>query len=404
MIHQPLTLPCGQRLKNRFFKSAMSEGMANKHHEPTEQLINIYKRWAEGGTSVVVTGNVMISKEALGEPGNVVLNETSDLKPFKQWATEGSKHQTQLWMQINHPGRQAPKSVVKQPLAPSAVSLKRKFGGLFKRPIALKEHEIQMIIQQFITTAKLAKAAGFSGVQIHAAHGYLISQFLSPKINQRHDHYGGSLDNRMRLLIEIYQGMRKQLGTDYPIAMKLNIADFIEGGFSKNESLYVMEKMADLGIDLIELSGGNYENPIMTEKKSKPQESYFLQDAKAIQNRLSIPIAVTGGFRSKEHMNEALKTQKTSLIGLARPLVLYPDLTNRFLNNKLKVVQTHHLTTGIKSLDRLFGPLMSIGYYQQQMRRLSQAKPPKLKRFGGGVLIRVFLKHFHAYLIRIIFR
>lgn len=192
-LYQTLTLPNGSVVKNRFFKSAMSEAFGTIDHRPTTKLITLYESWAEGGVGLSVTGNVMIDRRALGEPGNVVVEDERDLEMLAKWAKAGTKNNTALWMQINHPGKQAPKMVTKEPVAPSAIPLSGSLKKLFNPPRELNHLEIKDLITRFGKTAKIAKAAGFTGVQIHAAHGYLISQFLSPYHNKRNDDWGGSL-------------------------------------------------------------------------------------------------------------------------------------------------------------------------------------------------------------------
>lgn len=262
----------GQVIANRLFKSAMSEQLGNKQHNPKPGLATLYGRWAEGGIGLSITGNIMVDRGALGEPKNVVLDGQSDLSEFKKWAEAGKKNGAQIWTQLNHPGKQIPNFIVDVPVAPSAIALTRGLEKGFNKPRALLEEEILQIIEKFALSAKLAKEAGFTGVQIHGAHGYLVSQFLSPRHNQREDQWGGSLENRMRFVLAIYHGIRENVGDDFPIGIKLNSADFMKGGFSEEDSMEVVKRLAQVGIDLIEISGGTYENPSMmgSDAKKKP--------------------------------------------------------------------------------------------------------------------------------------
>ncbi len=283
-VGSPFTLNNGAVLKNRFFKSAMSEQLADRAHNPTPQLLTLYKVWAEGGTGLVVSGNIMVDRKHLGEPRNVVLDDASDLEKFKAWTKAGSAEGAQIWAQLNHPGKQVPNFIHKEPVAPSAIPLARGLEKNFNKPRALEEREIVEVIVKFVNAATLAKEAGFHGVQLHGAHGYLISQFLSPRHNQRQDKWGGSLDNRMRFVVSIYQAIREKLGSNFPIGIKLNSADFTKGGFSEEDSLLVVQKLGDLGFDLIEISGGTYEQPAMADGiKQKDstikREAYFLEYA-----------------------------------------------------------------------------------------------------------------------------
>lgn len=229
-------------VKNRFYKAAMSETMATKSNNPTEELVKLYGRWAQGGAGLLMTGNVMIDREALGEPGNVVIEDERDLDILKRWAKSGTQNGTQLWMQINHPGKQSPKTLSKNPVAPSAIPLTGDIKDFFNKPRELTSDEIWQLIKRFGNAARIAKKAGFTGVQIHAAHGYLINQFLSPHHNQRQDEWGGDLNGRMKFLIETYYEIRKQVGEKFPIGLKLNSADFQRGGFTEEESMKVLKK------------------------------------------------------------------------------------------------------------------------------------------------------------------
>ncbi|MEK6624433.1 MAG: NADH oxidase, partial [Bdellovibrionota bacterium] len=231
-LNQELKLYCGTTLSNRLAKSAMSENMASKDHTPGDAFYNLYRRWALGGVGLCISGNVMIDKNHLGEPNNVILENDQHLDLFKKWAACTSGTKMALWMQLNHPGKQVPKFLSKKLVAPSAIPLDPGIRPMFATPRALTEKEILEIIHRFSHSAILAKTAGFHGVQIHAAHGYLINQFLSEKHNQRQDQWGGSLENRMRFLLEIYKAMREVVGTTFAIGVKINTADFQKGGFS----------------------------------------------------------------------------------------------------------------------------------------------------------------------------
>lgn len=281
-------------------------------------------------------------------------------------------------MQINHPGKQSPKFVNKTPVSPSALSLKPPLDKLFNRPRALTEVEIEEIIERFVYTAQVAKDTGFTGVQIHGAHGYLVSQFLSPLHNQRTDQWGGSLENRMRFALEIYQGMRKALGKDFPISIKLNSADFQKGGFTEEESMQVVKTLAERGMDLIEISGGTYEAPEMTgvtrKKSTIEREAYFTEYCEKVRTLTQTPIMLTGGFRTLAGMESALANKSCDLIGLGRALALNPNFSNELLNGENTVSAVKPLSTGIKAVDKLF-PL-EITWYTHQIHRLGEGKKP----------------------------
>lgn len=378
-LNSEFNIKPGVVVKNRFFKSAMSEQLGDKYHNPTQGLINLYRTWAYGGTALLVTGNVMIDRSALGEPKNVVLDEQSDLKPFTQWASAAQENGTQVWMQLNHPGKQIPKFLSKEPVAPSAIALGSGLESAFAKPRALEETEIKAIINRFAVSARLAKTAGFDGIQIHGAHGYLVSQFLSPRHNQRKDQWGGSLDNRMRFVLEVYAAIRKEVGDDFPIGIKLNSADYSKGGFSHEDSMKVVETLEQAGIDLIEISGGTYESPSMVGHKVKAstlkREAYFLEYAEDIRKRVQVPLVVTGGFRSGDAMQEALDGGATDMIGLARPLAVEPDLPNRILAEQSYSIEMKRPTTGIKAVDKM--AMLDITWYEHQLARLAKGRKAK---------------------------
>lgn len=382
-------------LQNRFYKAAMSETLATKDHAPSELMINLYRRWAQGQPGLLITGNVMIDRRALGEPGNVVIEDTRDIEILTAWAEAGNQNGTQIWMQINHPGKQSPKSLSPHPVAPSAIPLTGDIASFFAPPRALTQEEIREIVHRFATTAVIAQQAGFSGVQIHAAHGYLISQFLSPYHNQRTDEYGGSLENRMRFLVEIYDAIRQKTGSNFPIGIKLNSADFQQGGFSEEESMQVMKKMDDIGIDLIEISGGNYESPKMMQgtKRTLEREAYFLDFAEKVRKLLKTPLVVTGGFRTEKAMQEALESGATDLIGLARPFALNPNLPKEIAKGTYRPTFINPIQTGWSLLDKNIKSLLALSWYQEQFLLISKGKKPDLYLSPLKVIFKAFLRN-----------
>jgi 2,4-dienoyl-CoA reductase-like NADH-dependent reductase (Old Yellow Enzyme family) len=375
-LSSEIELPNGTKVNNRFLKSAMSEILGSGNHAPTKELINVYSRWAEGETGILVTGNVMIDKTALGEPRNVVVENRDNLDLLKEWADAGKKRGNHIFVQLNHPGKQSPKNLSPKPVAPSAIPLGKGLEKFFVSPRALEDEEIYEIINRFANSAEIVKEAGFTGVQIHAAHGYLVSQFLSPLHNQRKDKWGGNVENRMRFLIEIYKAIRERVGDDYPVSVKINSADFRNGGFTEDEALKVFKKLDELGIDLIELSGGSYESPVMTGKNMKSDnEAYFIDIAKKVKKELKTPIAVTGGFRTSSAMEDAIKSGKTDFIGIGRPIAVDPDLSKKIINGEEFKSSVKPLTTGIKAIDRL--AMLEITWYEYQIGRIGAGKEPR---------------------------
>jgi len=378
-LNAPFTLQNGTVIKNRLFKSAMSEQLGTQDHNPKPGLATLYKTWAEGGLGLSITGNIMIDRTALGEPKNVVLDEKSNLEPFMRWAEAGTANGSHLWTQLNHPGKQIPNFITNEPLAPSAIALENGLEKGFNKPRALTEVEIQNIIRKFAVSAELSKKAGFTGVQIHGAHGYLVSQFLSPRHNQRDDQWGGSLENRMRFVLEVYKAIRAKVGNDFPIGIKLNSADFMRGGFSEEDSMEVVKALSKAGINLIEISGGTYESPSMVGHKVKPstqkREAYFLEYAEKVRKLIDTPLVVTGGFRSTEGMTMALQSGATDFIGLARPLAIDPELPNKLMANEDHSIELRPLTTGFKIIDKM--ALLDITWYEFQLARMADKKKPK---------------------------
>jgi 2,4-dienoyl-CoA reductase-like NADH-dependent reductase (Old Yellow Enzyme family) len=346
MLSQPLTLPCGATLPNRIAKAAMTEGLATPQGVPTPELERLYGLWSDGGAGMLLTGNIQVDADHLERPGNVVIDREPDeamrkaLASWAQTATRGGNH---LWAQISHAGRQTQKNVNPHPKAPSAVKLGLP-GGQFGEPVALTIAEIEDIVGRFAVCAAAVKEAGFTGVQVHAAHGYLLSQFLSPRSNRRDDQYGGSLENRARALLDIVASVRAAVGPDFPVSVKLNSADFQKGGFAFEDSLQVAQWLEQASVDLIEISGGTYEQPkllgVEGVEEEEPQhvkqstlarEAYFVDFARAMQEKVSIPLMVTGGFRRREVMEQAISSGGANLIGLGRPLCVMTDAPAKLL-------------------------------------------------------------------------
>ncbi|PIE70979.1 MAG: NADH oxidase [Deltaproteobacteria bacterium] len=378
----PLTLPNGTVIKNRFFKSAMSEALGTRDFAPKPGLFTLYRRWAEGGSGIVMTGNVMIDSRALGEPGNVVIEDERHMDALSAWAAAGTIHDTQLWVQLNHPGKQSPKALSPEPVAPSAIPFSNRLSRFFNPPRALTETEIKEIIERFARSAGIVKAAGFSGVQIHGAHGYLVSQFLSPRHNQRSDQWGGSAENRMRFVREIYRAIRQEVGADFPVGIKLNSTDFLRDGFAHEDSVAVIQALADDGIDLVEISGGTYEAPAMTGvSRRQPAvsgtEAYFLDFARQIRDTVHVPLVVTGGFRSAAAMQAALDSSGIDMVGLGRPLCLDTDAPNRILSGEAYQSSVKPLKTGFPLIDKT--ALLEITWYEKQLKRMADGGDPDPK-------------------------
>lgn len=380
-LNTPFTLKNGVVIKNRFIKSATSEQLGDNKRNPRPALARAYERWAEGGVGIAISGNIMVDRSALGEPKNVVLDEKSDLESFKRWTKKGTRNGAHLWAQLNHPGKQSPVTLSRSPVAPSAIPLEMDMKGAFSNPRALTEKEIWNLVEKFALSAHLAKIAGFTGIQIHAAHGYLISQFHSSKHNQRTDKWGGSIENRMRFVHEIYKAIRKQVGENFPVAVKLNSGDFINGGFTEEESMIVAKSLSEAGIDLIEISGGTYESQAMIDPNEAPvkastkkREAYFLHYAEGVRDRVDTPIAVTGGFRSAIGMKDAIQSGATDFIGLARPMMLFPDLPIIASSNPESTFDIKRPTTGFRKID--VAMMVDLAWWEEQIHLMGKGKEP----------------------------
>ena len=340
MLDQPLTLPCGAVLPNRLAKAAMTEGLADPLGRPTAELEQLYRVWGAGGCGMLLSGNVQVDGDHLERPGNVILDRPADgamIDALRRWTGAAKAGRSAFWAQISHAGRQTMKPVNPHPKAPSAVKLGLP-GGQFGEPVALTEAEITDLIARFASAAHSCREGGFDGAQIHAAHGYLISQFLSPRSNQRTDQWGGSLENRARFLRAVVKATRAAVGPQFALSVKLNSADFQKGGFAFEDSQTVVGWLAEDGVDLIEISGGTYEQPKLLgieglEPVEQPgvkastlaREAYFVDFALAMKEAVKVPLMVTGGFRSRAAMEEALARGAADVIGLGRPLCVQPD-------------------------------------------------------------------------------
>jgi len=359
ILKQPLTLPCGATIRNRICKAAMTEGLASPEGLPTPELERLYRLWSDGGAGLLLSGNVIIDGDHLERPGNIIIDRVPNQEmhqALEKWAKEGTRTGNHFWAQINHAGRQTQKAVNRTPKAPSstATGVGANIPGasfLFAPPVALTVDEIQNdVVARFAICAGACRDAGFTGVQVHSAHGYLLSQFLSPRCNLREDRYGGSLENRARLLLEVVAAVREAVGPDFPVAVKLNSADFQRGGFAFEDSLLVAKWLEEASVDLLEISGGTYEQPKLMGvecivepveeqnivKKATPsssttatntamREAYFIDFAVAMQEHISIPLMVTGGFRKRAAMEEALSSGGADMIGIGRPMCVLTD-------------------------------------------------------------------------------
>ena len=386
-LFQSLTLPNGQTIPNRLCKAAMEENLSDEGQIPGDRLHQLYRSWAEGGVGLVLTGNVMVAPDALTGPGGVVLQAQTDIEPFIRWAEAGKPEDGQIWMQINHPGRQVYAAMGEIALSPSdkAVDMGN-LSKMFAQPRAMTEQEIEVLIERFVATSKQAESAGFTGVQVHAAHGYLISQFLSPLTNLRSDQWGGDINNRSRVLIEIVKRIRQSVNPEFCVSVKLNSADFQKGGFDLNDAIAVIQLLNELGVDLVELSGGSYESPAMqgrvTDKEEEKtertlrREAYFVDFAREIASVAKMPIMVTGGILRRAVAEEALEKDSAGfgveMLGIAQAMAFQPDLPNQWQKSELEIQLPR-----VNWKNKTFAALAVMAVTKAQLNRLALGKSPK---------------------------
>lgn len=403
-VFSPFTLPCGITLSNRLAKAAMEENMADTGQIPSAALLRLYQGWANGGTGLLITGNVMVDGRAMTGPGGVVLNKDSDIAPFRTWAQAAKQNDTRVLMQLNHPGRQVYAAMGGDVLSPSEVAMDLgKYSHLFSKPRAMNQSDIEQLIQRFADTAVKAEQAGFDGVQIHAAHGYLISQFLSPLTNKRDDQYGGSIENRMRLLIEVIKAVRAQVSPSFAVGIKINSADFQRGGFDAKDARQVVLAMNELAVDLVELSGGSYESPAMqgntADGQTLQREAYFLDFAKEIAQVATMPVMTTGGVRRLAVAEDVL-AQGIDIVGMGTALAMNPSLPNDWKNDS--TLSAHDPVVRWK--DKTMSALATMAVIKRQLQRMSKGKRPKpnaspiLSLVKDRIRIKRLTKRYQRYL------
>lgn len=371
MINDSFQLPCGAILKNRLAKAAMTERFSNKDYKPNQKHFTLYNQWAEDRAGLLITGNVMVERGNMESAGNVV-PDSKCLNEMKQWANAATKNDTHAWVQISHSGRQTSVFNNWTPVSASDVKLNRL--GFFNKPRSLESSEIESLVENFAGTAKICQEAGFTGVQIHGAHGYLINQFLSPITNVRKDSWGGSLENRARFLFEIVSRTRDLTGKDFAIGVKLNSSDFQKGGFSEGDSMWVIGELEKLGVDLLEISGGTYENAEFLlannqKQSTRHREAYFMDFTEKVRKQTNMPLMITGGIRSLEFSNKILNEGSVDVVGVARPFLLYDHFASRFLNGE-SFDKPPNTTLGVKALE----DMAEAGFYNLILDRLGKGK------------------------------
>lgn len=402
MFDTPFTFPCGLTVPNRIAKASMTERLAGPDARANAGLARLYQTFADGGAGLLLTGNVIVDGRYLEAPGNVVVEDMSGLAELRAWARAGQSRGAAMIMQLNQAGRQVPRSVAAESVAPSAVPLAaRRF---FSTPRAMTETEILETVERFALAAAAAERAGFSGVEIHAAHGYLLSQFLSPRVNRRTDAWGGSVENRARLLLHVVRRVREVVAPSFAVGIKLNVEDYVKGGLAADEALQVGRLLDPLGIDFLELSGGTHEYPVTFDAKAAPTafEGFFLQHAAAMRRVCGAPLLLTGGMRSRDGMTRALTAGACDLVGMARPLALEPDLPRRLLEGRAAAARP--VALNLPPPPR--AALAELNWARVQLGRMARGLQPKLTLSPKLALVlmllsdRRFSRKRRAYLAR----
>ncbi|WP_405876216.1 NADH:flavin oxidoreductase/NADH oxidase family protein [Streptomyces sp. NBC_00005] len=401
-----LELPSGAVLPNRLAKAAMEENMAAPGQLPGDRILRLYERWGRGGAGLLITGNVMIHADALTGPGGIVLDEDSPIEPFRQWAAAAKRGGSQVWMQINHPGRQVYAEMPGVAWAPSAIRVD--IGKQSKRlaqPTEMTSEQILATIARFVETARRAELAGFDGVEVHAAHGYLISQFLSPLTNRRTDEWGGDLPQRARILTDVVRGIRDTVSPSFAVAVKLNSADFQRGGFDAADARAVIGMLAPLGVDTVELSGGSYESPAMSghsaDSRTKAREAYFLTLAEELVATSPLPLMLTGGIVRRPVAEEVLASG-VALVGMGSALSVDPDLPNHWREGTDAKVELSPVLIKDKSL----AAAASMSRIRYQLRRIAHSRPtnpqvnPTLALLRESITSKRSLRQYRTWLER----
>ena len=387
ILGTPLNLPCGATLPNRLAKAAMSEGLADADNHATPRLEALYRRWANSGAGLLFTGNIQVDRWHLERSSNVVLDDEAGLPALAAVAAAGKSGGNHFWAQLSHTGRQVSDAINPAPLSPSSVDIDvpRGLGYSFAKPREMTESDIDHTIRQFAFAAKYARRAGFTGVQLHAAHGYLISQFLSPLSNRRTDRWGGPLENRARFLLAILDAVRAAVGSDFPVGIKLNSSDFQKGGFTNAECIELVRMLNDSTLDLLELSGGSLEQPKVVGMSVKDEgedrlpestikrEAYFVEFASAVRAVAHMPVMVTGGFRTASGMVAALEGEELDLIGIGRPLIADPSIAMRLITGEVEKAPTPEATLEVFHL---------MQWFNMQIERMADGLEPDLTLSG----------------------
>jgi len=327
VLKSSLELPCGAILKNRFAKSPMSDSLSDGGGDPTEVQIRLYERWAEGGVALSLVGEVQGDPRFPEKPGNLVLGAHSNQSLLQLFTGRAVIDGAHLWPQIGHAGALS-HLPISQPKGPSALDIE----GL--QCAGMSIDEIHELPGMYARTALHAKTVGFSGVHIHAGHGFLLSQFLSPLFNHRNDGYGGSIEARCRIVLEIISEVRRAVGPSFPVGIRINSTDQLEGGLTEVDALEVVRLLDQTSIDLIDISGGTYFPGAKASSDGTSQGPYFLDFAKLARGITKIPLLLTGGFKKRQQAVDAVASGAVDMVGLGRAMALNPRLADAWLSEE----------------------------------------------------------------------
>jgi 2,4-dienoyl-CoA reductase-like NADH-dependent reductase (Old Yellow Enzyme family) len=324
VLQSSLELPCGATLKNRLAKSPMSDALGNGEGDPTEAQVRLYERWADGGAAVSFIGEVQGDPRFPEKPGNLVLGAHTNQEMLRALASRGTIEKAHLWPQLGHAGALA-HLPISLPRGPSALDIE----GL--QCAGMSIDDIRDLPHMYAKTALHAKTAGFSGVLIHAGHGFLLSQFLSPLFNRRNDGYGGSIEARCRIVIEVINEVRRTVGPSFPIGIRINSTDKLEGGLTEVDALEAVRLLDQTSIDLIDVSGGTYFPGAKASSDGSGRGPYFLDFARRAKEVTKVPLMATGGFKKRAQAVDAVASGAIDMVGLARAMVLNPRLAQVWL-------------------------------------------------------------------------
>ncbi|MEE8449762.1 MAG: NADH:flavin oxidoreductase [Thermodesulfobacteriota bacterium] len=324
-------------IKNRFIRAATAEGLADEGGRPPAVLAGVYRNLAQAEVGLIVTGHAFVHTMGRHNLRQTGIHQDENISSLRRLCRAVAGTDSKIFVQLSHAGRQSRPGVLPgQPWAPSAVP----FGNGMYNPRAMTEGEIEEVIWAFGQAARRAREAGFYGIEIHAAHGFLISSFLSPHTNRRTDKWGGSEENRLRFLLEVYKRVRQEVGREFPVKMKLNASDYLKNGLKPEDGAAIASRMVSEGIDAITVSGGMHEQddsprPKTRDIKSPQEEAYFRSEARVIKNAVGkLPVALVGGLRTPRIMEQIVQERIAEFVALSRPFIMEPDLVKRIKAGK----------------------------------------------------------------------